>query len=262
MSRQSTGQHDNQAMIAQMSAELLGAGVRRGGALLVHSSLRSLGPLAGGAESVIQALLTALGAQGALLMPALSYAHVTPEQPLFDVRHTPSNVGALAEAFRVRPGTRRSLHPTHSVCGMGRQVELLLDQHGKDATPCGSHSPFRLLAESGGQLLMLGCGLRPNTSMHGIEELVEPPYLFGRFVDYGLVDWGGQTTKKRYRVHGFAGWEQRYDRVAEILAEPDLRTGRVLQAEVFVIEAKALWSAAEAMLRRNPLYFVDSVEQF
>ena len=48
-------------------------GVRLGGVLLVHASLRSLGPLDGGAETVVLSLLEALGPHGTLLMPALSY---------------------------------------------------------------------------------------------------------------------------------------------------------------------------------------------
>ena len=133
-----------------------------------HSSLRSLGPVPGGAETVVRGLVEALGPDGTLLMPALSYARVTPEQPLFDVRLTPSNVGALPETFRTRPGTLRSIHPTHSVCGVGRLAAELLGRHIEDRTPCGPRSPFHLLPEYGGQILMLGCGLRPNTSMHAV----------------------------------------------------------------------------------------------
>ena len=65
----------------QLCADLLALGVRPGGVLLVHSSLRALGFIPGGAEAVIQGLLEALGPQGTLLMPALSYEHVTPAEP-------------------------------------------------------------------------------------------------------------------------------------------------------------------------------------
>ena len=74
-------------------------GVRPGSVLLVHSSLRAMGPVAGGPETVIRGLLQALGPDGTLLMPALSYAHVTSATPLFDLRRTPSNVGAIPEYF-------------------------------------------------------------------------------------------------------------------------------------------------------------------
>ncbi len=152
--------------------DLLALGVRPGGVLLVHSSLRSLGPLPGGAESVIRALLAALGPDGTLLTPALSFASVGRDRPIFDARQTPSCVGALSEAFRTRPGTLRSVHPTHSVCGAGCLAGELLGDHERDTTPVGPHSPFARLPAVHGQILFLGCGLRPNTSMHGVEERV------------------------------------------------------------------------------------------
>lgn len=250
---------DETDIVAQLATDLIDAGVRPGGALLVHSSLRALGLVPGGAETVVRGLLAALGDEGTLLLPSLSYQHVTARQPRFDVRLSPSNVGALAEYFRTRLGTQRSLHPTHSICAVGPLTEALLRNHLLDSTPCGPHSPLHLLPQHNGQILMLGCGLGPNTSMHGIEELVEPPYLYAGEMTYRLVNWDGKAVNKSYRVHDFYGYAQCYERVQTVMAESELRRGRVLQAEVYVIEAAALWEAAEARLREDPLYFVEKV---
>jgi aminoglycoside 3-N-acetyltransferase len=244
-------------VVRRIADDLSGVGVRQGGVLLVHSSLRALGHVPGGAETVILGLLDALGSGGTLLMPALSYDHVTRTHPVFDVRRTPSNVGAIPEFFRTRPGTRRSVHPTHSVCGVGPLTDALLADHHLDSTPCGSHSPFHYLPDCGGQLLMLGCGLQPNTSMHAIEEMVKPPYLFGPPLTYHLVLADGQVQSKTHLRHAFAGWVQRYDRVAPLLDGNDLRSGSVLAADVFLIEVLALWDAALAALRQDCFYFVD-----
>jgi len=107
---------------------------------------------------------------------------------------------------------------------------------------------------------MLGCGLLPNTSMHAIEEMVVPPYLFNEtLLTYRLVDSEGRVTEKEYRTHNFEGWRQRYDRVGSILSEPSLREGKVLQAHCHLIDAAALWQAALPALKQNPLYFVDAI---
>ncbi len=233
------------------------AGVRPGGVLLVHASLRSLGKVPGGAATVIAGLRQALGPDGTLLMPALSYATVTRERPRFDLTLTPSNVGIIPETFRRQPGVQRSLHPTHSVCGIGPAAAALLGEHGQDSTPCGAHSPFHRLPQVNGQLLMLGCGLAPNTSFHAIEEMVVPPYLYGEAIEYELIDGGGERTVKRYLPHNFDGYAQRYDRLEELLSEPDLQKGKVLSATVYVIEATAMWEVALAALRRDPLAFVE-----
>jgi aminoglycoside 3-N-acetyltransferase len=243
--------------IHRLSADLLALGVRPGGVLLVHSSLSALSPVPGGAESVICGLLEALGPEGTLLMPSLSYAHVTAANPFFDLRRTPSNVGVIPETFRTRPGTQRSLHPTHSVCARGPLAGELLAGHGEDRTPCGPFSPFHLLPEYQGQLLMLGCGLRPNTSLHAIEELVEPPYLLGAPREYHLIDADGNASTATYLPHNFRGWQQRYDRVEQVLSAPALRRGPVLAGEAFLIEASELWRVTLGALRREPLYFVE-----
>ena len=241
----------------RITQDLHALGVREGGVLLVHSSLSALGHVDGGPETVIRGLLDALGPEGTLLMPALSYETVNRAHPIFDVRHTPSCVGAIPEYFRTRPGTRRSMHPTHSVCAVGPLTGALLDEHPLDDTPCGPHSPFHKLRDVGGQLLMLGCGLRPNTSMHAIEELAMPPYLFGDLITYRLTHADGHVTEKAYHRHGFRGYLQRYDRAADVLDEPALHRGRVLAAEVYLIDVPALWDAVLARMRRDPLYFVD-----
>jgi aminoglycoside 3-N-acetyltransferase len=244
----------------RIADDLSQVGVRPGGILLVHSSLSSMGHVPDGPETVIRGLQNALGPEGTLLLPALSYEHVGPHARLFDVRRTPSNVGAIPEHFRTRPGTQRSVCPTHSVCGVGARAAELLGEHHLDETPCGAHSPFRRLRDLSGQILFLGCGLRPNTSMHAIEELVEPPYLFSSMVEYDIILADGQPTRTRCRAHGFRGYGQRYDRIEPLLmAGSEIHTGRVLDATVHVLEAPALWNRALAALRRDPFHFVERI---
>ena len=244
-----------ETVIQRLRADFLHLGVRPGGCLLVHSSLRALGPLAGGPETVIAGLEAVLGPQGTLLMPALSYAHVTPEHPVFDLLATPSNVGVIPETFRCQTGTLRSLHPTHSVCARGKLADELTRWHGEDATPCGPNSPFSLLPERDGQVLMLGCGLEPNTSMHAVEERIEPPYLFDPPLEYTLILPGGERRTKIYRPHNFRGWRQRYDRLE--LPNAGLARGTAAEAECFLLDARAMWAAALECLRVDPLAFVE-----
>ncbi|MFA5264261.1 MAG: AAC(3) family N-acetyltransferase [Opitutaceae bacterium] len=244
-------------VVCQMTRDLAGLGVRKGGLLLVHSSLRSLGVLPDGPETAVEGLLEALGSEGTLLMPALSYETVSAEHPVFDVLNTPSCVGALPEFFRKRTGTMRSVHPTHSVCGIGPGAGRLLGEHSRDITPCGKHSPFSKLNEEAGQILFLGCGLKPNTSMHGVEELVEPPYLYGDWVDYRIKLADGGETAMRVRAHNFKGWQQRYDRIETVMAGEGIRAGWVLSADCFLLEAPVLWRKAHQAMEVAPLYFVD-----
>lgn len=241
---------------SRIAADLNGLGVVAGDTVLVHASFKSLGPVPGGIETVVQGLLQAVGSAGSLLMPALSWALRPPE--IFDVRLTPSNVGAIPEYFRTRDGTLRSLHPTHSVCAVGRRTHELLDDHRLDGTPCGAHSPFHKLVETSGKIMMLGCGLGANTAMHALEEYAEPPYLYGATCRYTLRDAEGNTWEKEYRTHGFAGFAQRYDRVADVDDGSFLRRGQVLQAATIVLDAPQLKRAVLRKLEQDPLFFVQA----
>ncbi len=246
---------DQNACVERIAEDLAGSGVHEGDTLLVHSSFKSLGPVPGGIETVVRGLLRAIGDSGTLLMPALSWSLRPPE--VFDVRRTRTNVGAVPESFRTRPGTLRSLHPTHSVCAVGRRAHEFLDEHRLDSTPCGSRSPFRRVTQDGGKILMLGCGLKPNTTMHALEEVAEAPYVLGQAFVFRVVDQQGNASHKSYLTHNFAGYRQRYDRVAELPDTSFLRRGRVLDAEVFLLDAPGLREAALRKMKEEPLFFVE-----
>ena len=106
---------------------------------------------------------------------------------------------------------------------------------------------------------MLGCGLRPNTAMHAVEEYVVPPYLFGQPVTYQITDANGQTYEETYTAHNFAGVEQRYDRIELLLNNQALRHGLIGQAQSYLIDAPLLLKEATERLRQDSYFFVDRV---
>jgi aminoglycoside 3-N-acetyltransferase len=235
--------------------DLLALGVRRGGVLLVHSSFKSLGEVPGGIQTVIDGLKDALGPRGTLLLPGLSWVSVDYEHPIFDVRSTPSCVGAIPEYFRTLEGTARSIHPTHSVCGQGPLTGELFKDHILDRSPCGTHSPFSQLKYHGGQVLMLGCGLLRNTTIHAVEETAGAPYLFEvEPIEYTLTGYDGVPVKVLHKRHGT--FPQHFDRVRPALIGNGLSEGNVLEAFCGLYDAKALWDCAFDMLQKDISCFI------
>jgi len=241
----------------QLVTDIVNLGIMPGDNLLVHSSLRSVGNFPDRARLVTRALLEVLGSEGTLLMPALSYRQVTSDHPVFVHHETPTCVGALTEYFRTMHGVERSIHPTHSVCAIGKNTSLLLQYHHLDNTPCGPNSPFNKLKNMDAKILFLGCGLLPNTTMHAIEELTPPPYLYGNNLTYTIHAPNQPPYQKEYITHGFKGYKQRYDRVIRILNPTDFREGQILTAHCYLIKAAPLWKRAEQKLMEAPLFFVD-----
>lgn len=240
--------------------DLRALGVRAGGVLLVHASLKSLGPEAGGPTTVCAALAEAVGPQGTLLMPTLTYDLAYRDDPCFDQRTSPSLVGALTEVWRQQPGVSRSLHPTHSVAGRGPAFAALVAGHLDDPTPCGPRSPFhRLLFRADVQVLFLGCGLAPNTCMHAVEELLPAPYQLDREVRYRIRDEHGGERSAIIRSYGFRRLRlrQRYDRLEGLLQGDELRRGRVLAAEGLLVAATAIRERGLARLHEDAYAFVE-----
>ncbi len=242
-----------------ISSNLKELGLKKEGVVLVHSSLKSLGTSIGGPGTLINAIMDALGPSGTLLMPALSEQYVHEENPFFNVVTTPTNTGAIPEYFRKMDGVIRSINPTHSVCGYGKYAKEILGKHHLDETPCGKNSPFYLLPKYEGQIVFIGCGLKPNTSMHAIEELVEPDYLFKKMVKYEVVGYDNKKISLNCMRHNFVGWEQRYDRVETILQDKGLKTGKILSATCHIVETPVLWERCTEQYKKNSHSFVDRI---
>ena len=63
-------------------AGLRAVGLREGQVALVHSALRTFGPVDGGAETVVDAFLDVLGARGTLVVPTFTFFHEIEDDPL------------------------------------------------------------------------------------------------------------------------------------------------------------------------------------
>lgn len=55
------------------------AGLKRSDVVMVHTSLKRLGYVCGGAQTVIEALMEAVGADGTIMMPTQSWKNLDPE---------------------------------------------------------------------------------------------------------------------------------------------------------------------------------------
>lgn len=149
-------------------------GVCSGDNLVVHSSLRSLGRISGGADVVVDALLSVIGRSGNLVVPTFNYSRPAPE-PYFDINRTPSRCGVLTEVVRLRAESIRSMHPTHSVSVIGPDAAEITVDHFKHRA-FGIGSPIDRLAHNfNGKILLLGVNHTSNSTIHLAEEYVGLP---------------------------------------------------------------------------------------
>ena len=153
---------------------LAAVGVAAGDTVFVHSSLRSFGHVAGGAEAVGEALLAAVGSAGTVVMPTFTWDRFHAGHGLvFDVARTPSETGRITEVFRLRPGVIRSAHICHSVAAAGRHAaEVTRDTPSVYAAGGTFDALLRLDAWN----VFLGVTFTSCTALHMAEELEHVPY--------------------------------------------------------------------------------------
>lgn len=179
--------------VRSLVADLRAVGLPEGGVVLVHSSLRALGWVAGGAEAVVEALLTALGPEGTLVVPAFSTGRTDPanwrnppvpeawwpviraETPPYDPRVSSTRqMGAVVDCVLRWPGTRRSAHPHLSFAAHGPLAQRVLDPHPLPYG-LGETSPLARLYDLDAHVLLLGVGHANNTSLHLAEHRADFP---------------------------------------------------------------------------------------
>ena len=231
-------------------------GVRRGGLLLVHSSLSALGYVPGGPAEVVNVLFEALGRHGTLVLPTHTWQWMNGGCRVFDVAETPSCVGKITEFFRNMPAVERSLHPTHSVAALGTAEELTFG-HELAATPCGPGTPYEKILD-GGQILLLGVGLESNTAFHSIEAICQVDYLMQKDPEvFTIVDSSRKSRKMSIRRHA-NGIPRRFPALQPLLERPVvLRCGRVGPADSMLLEGAAFRDAMVDLLRENPACLLE-----
>jgi aminoglycoside 3-N-acetyltransferase len=228
-----------------IAADLRSLGLGTGDRVVVHSSLRAVGPVEGGADAIVDALLDVLGPEGLLMVPAFTYA-----TKRFDPAVEPGRTGALAEAVRLRPGAVRSLHPTHSVAALGAGARELCAGH-EDLAATDVDSPLDRLARAGGYVLLLGVGHIADTTVHVGEFRASAPYLDIPFSPawprvHEIVS-GGETRTVEY--DRFPGCSRAFGVVERGLRERSvIRDGRVGRAESQLVPGEALIEETVALL--------------
>jgi aminoglycoside 3-N-acetyltransferase len=250
---------------SRMSDDLRASGVRRGTILMLHTRMSAIGWVVGGAETVVRAVLEALGPDGTLVAytgwndnpfelegwPSDWKDSYLRELPAYDpmVSQPARDNGRVPERIWTWPDSVRSAHPEANVTAIGRQASWLVSDQPDDF-PQGAGSPLAKLVEAEGQVLMLGAPLSTITLLHHSETLAEGREK--RFVTYRmpvLVD--GRTEWRTYRdidttARGAFPYEDFFAEDAfevigrEALAAGCGRTGLVGSAVSYLFEASAL----------------------
>ena len=145
-----------------------------GAVVTVHTSLRAVGEIEGGGQTLLDALIERFTADGGLLViPTHTWANLDIKGAItLDLTKRETNLGVLPTlALRDGRGVR-SLHPTHSVTVFGEGAEAFVKCDYKTETFASPDGCYGELYRRGGYVLLIGVGNDKNTFIHCAEEML------------------------------------------------------------------------------------------
>lgn len=149
-------------------------GIKPSDTLLVHSSMKAIGEVEGGADTVLDAFMEYMS-DGLLILPTHTWASMSEYHNEYDPRMEPACVGILPNLFRKRKGVLRSLHPTHSLAVYGKDSKTFIEGEDNQTSPCSPEGAYNRIKERNGKILLLGVGHERNTFIHCVEEHLDVP---------------------------------------------------------------------------------------
>ena len=245
----------------QLVQQLKEMGIQPQDTLLVHSSMKSLGKVQGGADTVIDALMESVS-EGLLLLPTHTWKQMSEEYSLFDPETEPVCVGIIPEVFRKRPGVVRSLHPTHSMAAYGKDAVSYIQGEENRTTPCAPEGCWGRLKERKAKILLIGVTHTRNTYIHSIEESFEVPERFTAEPVLFQVKLPDGDTK---RVHMYRHYNVKEPHISETydkMREGYEKTGaagnvRLGDAQCILCDAEKLFEVTGKLLQKERNCFID-----
>ena len=235
----------------QIADGLRQTGLHRGDVVLVHSAMRTLGRVRGGADTVVAALLEVVGERGTLVVPTFTFAHEGEEDPIIDPRSDPSEMGAVTEAARTHPQALRSTAYRHSFAAIGRRAEVIT-RVDPTLPVFDLRSSFGVMLALDTQILMLGMTYSSCTSHHFAEWICQVPYRSAIAVNVKVRRPDGTVVPQAmtdYQPHTYTGTRH-----------PDFnRLGRMLE-ERRLIGIAAIGNAVARRLAMRDLIDLAQVE--
>jgi aminoglycoside 3-N-acetyltransferase len=258
---------------SRLAKDFSDLGVRPGGVIMLHASVKSVGWVVGGPDVILHALREALGPDGTLMMyvgwedgtyemdswPEAKRRAYLEECPPFDPATSRAVMGwsILTEFLRTTPGAYRSANPEASMAAIGTKAAWLTEGHPLNYG-FGRGSPLEKLCEVGGEVLLLGTPLDTVTLLHYAESLANVPDK--RTVRYRqpLLDDGRKTWVEIEEYDTNLGVMRDYDDgndfqaiVAAYLAAGHGRKGLVGAARSYLFDAQDLTAFGVAWMEKE-----------
>jgi len=248
---------------SQLISQIESSGIKKDEKLLIHSSMKAIGEVEGGAETVIDAFMEYLN-EGLLVFPTHTWKQMNDDYNIFNPKTEPSCVGILTNLFMKRENVYRSLHPTHSVAACGKNAADYVSGEEKFDTPCPRKGCWGKLYDMDAKILFLGCSLRSNTIIHGVEEWNGIPHrLTEKYQELKIVLETGKIIDRPVRRHDSPNGDvsANYGKIEDALMKRCIaQKGKIGDAESLLCDVRQMVDLVSSFLKKDPDLFIDNRE--
>ena len=188
---------------AELISQLARLNVPQNRVVLVHSSLRLIGKVEGGAQTVLDALIEYFTADGGLLcIPTHTWRNFGKEITL-DMGDSKTCLGAFSDFAAADGRGIRSENPTHSMVVFGdrkRALEFIADET-EVVSGTAPNSCYGKLYAWGGYVLLVGVAHNRNTYLHCVDEILDVPNRLSEPRDVTVKRITGEIVTRKLRTH-------------------------------------------------------------
>lgn len=171
--------------------------------VLMHSSLRAIGPVEGGAEALLDVLIEYFTRNGGLFCVPTHTWHNLGKEITLDLSSDESCLGAFAGVAIRDPRGIRSENPSHSMVVFGDREKALafVEDELRVSSPIAPESCYGRVIAMGGYVLLVGVAHDRNTCLHTVEEMLEiPNRMDDRPVPVAVRKQDGQVVRSEMKL--------------------------------------------------------------
>ena len=262
---------------AAILAALENVGVRKGDTLLVHASLSACGHVVGGAKTILDALVEAVGPDGNFFLPTFQRSECflnginkrwdhRPSDPRDRASEAIRWVGAVPlEFLRLYPDAPRGVHISHSWAGYGPCAAEILSHQAEDEPLFSGNSCPMVVKDMGGKILHFGSPIGHTSFVHCLETHFDLPGLGPSYYGVRLPD--GTITWK-FVPKGLPGPREFYskDEDARFFREAvarglEIRRAALGVGELKLMDCRQLWDIGSVLVTEDPKIVIGDLQE-
>ncbi len=171
--------------------------------VLMHSSLRAIGAVEGGAKGLLDILIEYFTAEGGLLCVPVHTWHNLEREITLDLSSSDNCLGYFSTVAAEDPRGYRTDNPTHSMVIFGDRAKAEKIGAGEAfvETPTSPQSCYGKLYDEDGYVLLVGVAHNRNTYLHTVDEMLETPNrMDDKAIETAVRYADGRIVKRPFRL--------------------------------------------------------------